>query len=297
MASGPDPSVRSRLAAAVHRHSPVPLHHQIKIAVLQGVEEGWLAPGEQLPRERELAEAIGVSLAPVRQAMADLTKEGYVERTRGKGTFIRDRKLVEKIQILGSFHDSVSRQGLDVTVKVLSSEMARPPHAVASALALRGRDAWCLRRLALLDGDPLTLLTAWLPPRYARGVSDLDLGGGSLYEALARVHAVEMTAADSLVEVDRAGLDQAELLGLAPGSPVLRVIGITRDQQDRPVEYSDVLYRPERFRLAIESRRTTPASQLHSQTPDQAPSQSPSQTHSPGGASRRQQVPGGSHGQ
>jgi GntR family transcriptional regulator len=292
MASGPDLSVRSRLAAAVHRHSPVPLHHQIKIAVLQGVEEGWLAPGEQLPRERELAEAIGVSLAPVRQAMADLTKEGYVERTRGKGTFIRDRKLVEKIQILGSFHDSVSRQGLDVTVKVLSSEIARPPHAVASALALRGRDAWCLRRLALLDGDPLTLLTAWLPPRYARGVSHLDLGGGSLYEALARVHAVEMTAADSLVEVDRAGLDQAELLGLAPGSPVLRVIGITRDQQDRPVEYSDVLYRPERFRLAIESRRTMPASQLHSQTPHQMPSQ----THSPGGASR-QQVPGGSHGQ
>ncbi len=154
MASGPDLCVRSRLAAAVHRHSPVPLHHQIKIAVLQGVEEGWLAPGEQLPRERELAEAIGVSLAPVRQAMADLTKEGYVERTRGKGTFIRDRKLVEKIQILGSFHDSVSRQGLDVTVKVLSSEIARPPQAVASALALRGREAWCLRRLASAGRRP-----------------------------------------------------------------------------------------------------------------------------------------------
>ena len=93
----------------------MPLHHQIKIAVLEGVEQGWLEPGAQLPRERELAEALGVSLAPVRQAMADLTKEGYVERTRGKGTFIRDRKLVEKIQILGSFHESVSRQGLKST--------------------------------------------------------------------------------------------------------------------------------------------------------------------------------------
>jgi GntR family transcriptional regulator len=70
------------------------------------------------------------------------------------------------------------------------------------------------------------------------------------------VHGIEMTAADNLVEVDRAGLEQAELLGLAPGSPVLRVIGITRNQQDRPVEYSDVLYRPERFRFAIESRRS-----------------------------------------
>jgi GntR family transcriptional regulator len=280
MSSAADLAVPSRLAAAVHRHSPVPLHHQIKVAVLQGVEEGWLQPGEQLPRERELAEALGVSLAPVRQAMADLTKEGYVDRTRGKGTFVRDRKLVEKIQILGSFHDSVRRPGLEPTVKVLSSEFVTPAHEIAVALALRGQQAWCLRRLALLDSEPLALLTAWLPPRYARGVIDLDLGEGSLYEALARVHGVQMTAADNVVEVDHAGLGDAELMGLAPGSPVLRVIGITRSQQDRPVEYSDVLYRPERFRFAIESRRPSPESE----------------SQPPGGARRRPPDPGGSHG-
>jgi GntR family transcriptional regulator len=256
----------------------VPLHHQIKIAVLEGVEQGWLPPGVQLPRERELAESLGVSLAPVRQAMADLTKAGYVERTRGKGTFIRDRKLVEKIQILGSFHESVRRQGLNSTVKVLSSDLAHPPQAVAAALALRGQEAWCLRRLASTDGDPLALLTAWLPPRYAHGVSDQDLGTGSLYEALAQVHGVEMTSADNVVEVDRAGLEQAELLGLVPGSPVLRVIGVTRNQRGRPVEYSDVLYRPERFRFAIESRPSTPALQAQP----------------PRGAVRRSN--GGSHG-
>jgi GntR family transcriptional regulator len=280
MSSAADLAVPSRLAAAVHRHSPVPLHHQIKVAVLQGVEEGWLQPGAQLPRERELAEALGVSLAPVRQAMADLTKEGYVDRTRGKGTFVRDRKLVEKIQILGSFHDSVRRPALDPTVLVLSSEFVSPAHEIAVALALRGQQAWRLRRLALLDGEPLALLTAWLPPRYARGVIDLDLGEGSLYEALARVHGVEMTAADNVVEVDHAGLDDAELMGLAPGSPVLRVIGITRNQQDRPVEYSDVLYRPERFRFAIESRRPSPESE----------------SQPPGGGRRRTPDPGGSHG-
>jgi GntR family transcriptional regulator len=280
MSPGPDAAVRSRLSAAVRKHSPVPLHHQIKIAVLEGVEQGWLEPGAQLPRERELAEALGVSLAPVRQAMADLTKEGYVERIRGKGSFIRDRKLVEKIQILGSFHQSVHRQGLSVDVKVLSSDVGRPPKAVDAALALRSHDAWCLRRFASIDGEPLALLTAWLPLRYARGVQDQDLGTGSLYEALGRIHGVEMTSADSLVEVDRAGLEQAELLGMAPGSPVLRVIGVTRDQQDRPVEYSDVLYRPERFRFAIESRRSSP----------------PPRQLSVRGARRRGNGPGGTHG-
>jgi GntR family transcriptional regulator len=280
MPPAPDGAVRSRLSGAVRKHSPVPLHHQIKIAVLEGVEQGWLEPGAQLPRERELAQALGVSLAPVRQAMADLTKEGYVERIRGKGSFIRDRKLVEKIQILGSFHQSVRRQGLNVDVKVLSSDVGRPPKVVDAALALRGHNAWCLRRFASIDGEPLALLTAWLPLRYARGVSDQDLGTGSLYEALGRIHGVEMTSADSFVEVDRAGLEQAELLGVAPGSPVLRVIGVTRDQQDRPVEYSDVLYRPERFRFAIESRRSSP----------------PARQLSVRGAVRRGNGPGGSHG-
>ena len=117
----------------------MPLHHQIKVAVLQGIEQGWLRPGEQLPRERQLAEALGVSLAPVRQAMVDLTKEGYVDRTRGKGTFVRERKLVEKIQILGSFHASMERQGLHPEVTVLEHRSSPRPEEVAAALSLRGR--------------------------------------------------------------------------------------------------------------------------------------------------------------
>jgi GntR family transcriptional regulator len=240
----------------------MPLHHQIKVAVLQGIEQGWLRPGEKLPRERELAEAAGVSLAPVRQAMVDLTKEGYVDRTRGKGTFVRERRLVEKIQILGSFHASMQRQGLSATVTVLTNAVMQVPPDVASALSLRAGEAWCLRRLAVLDDIPLALLTAWLPARLARGMAQRDLGRGSLYEALAQVHGVEMKAADNVVEVARIGLDDAQLLGLTPGSPVLRVVGITRSDNNKPVEYSDVFYRPERFRFAVESRRTNGAGLL-----------------------------------
>jgi len=249
-------TIEERLATVVHRHDPTPLHHQIKVAVLQGIEEGWLRPGCQLPRERRIAEALGVSLAPVRQAMVDLTKEGYVDRTRGKGTFVRERRLVEKIQILGSFHDSMRQQGLAPTVRVLSSTVEDASERVSKALQLQGRRrVWCLRRLAILESVPVALLAAWLPASYQKGMASRDFGGGSLYDALAEVHGVEMTSADNLVEVGRAGLEDADLLQLTPGSPLLEVVGVTRDQQERPVEFSHVLYRPEHFRFAIESRR------------------------------------------
>src|SRR4051812_13975343 len=201
-------TIEDRLAADVRRNSPTPLHHQIKVAVLQGIEQGWLRPGSQLPRERRLAEALGVSLAPVRQAMLDLTKEGYVDRTRGKGTFVRERKFVEKIQILGSFHGSMRQQGLAPVVRVLSSKAENPPEHVAEALELEGRRrTWCLRRLAILDEVPVALLAAWLPVRYQKGMSSRDFGEGSLYDALAEVHGVQVTSADNLVGVGRAGLE------------------------------------------------------------------------------------------
>jgi GntR family transcriptional regulator len=255
-------SVAAQLSGAVHRHSPVPLHHQIRVALLQGIEQGWLPAGQQLPRERDLAEALGVSLAPVRQAMLELTKEGYLDRGRGRGTFVRDHKLVEKIQIVGGFHASVAGQGPSLSVTVIGNAFAPAPSEVVRGLALRGSTAWQLRRLALLDGEPAALLTAWLPRAFARGVKQFDLAAGSLYQALADVHGVEMRSAGNLIEVDRAASADADLLGVPAGSPVLRVVGITRDQRDRPVEYSDVLYRPERFRVAIES--TAPQGRVRS---------------------------------
>jgi GntR family transcriptional regulator len=245
-----------RLGAAVQRHSPMPLHHQIKVALLHGIEEGWLEPGRQLPRERELAEFLGVSLAPVRQAMADLSKEGYLDRTRGRGTFVRERKVVEKIAILGSFHDALRRQGIEPSMGVVTDEIGEAPHHVASALGLRGGKVWTLRRLAQIDGQPATLLTAWLPARYATTVrSGRNFAKESLYDALAQAHGIVMSQADNLIEVARASLDEATMLRIPAGAPVLKVIGVTRDQNDRRVEYSEVLYDADRFRFSIESRR------------------------------------------
>lgn len=184
--------------------------------------------------------------------MLELTKEGYIERTRGKGTFVTDSKLIEKIQIVGGVHASLAGKGWSLTVTVIDSAIVSAPPVVVEALALPGSKAWHLRRLAYLENDPAALLTAWLTREFARGVKQLDLGAGSLYQALADVHGVEMSSAENLIEMDRVGAADAELLGLAPGSPVLSVAGITRDQRKRPIEHSK-LYLPERFKLAIES--------------------------------------------
>ena len=82
------------------RDSPVPLHSQLRHVLVAMIEEGELGDGVALPPERDLAAQFGVSLAPVRQAILDLVKEGVLYRVRGKGTFVREPSLVEHDSIL-----------------------------------------------------------------------------------------------------------------------------------------------------------------------------------------------------
>src|ERR1700737_4855558 len=81
-----------RETVPINRDSPVPLHHQMRNYLLGCLERGELQPGQQLLRESEYATSFGISLAPVRQAILDLVKEGYFYRGPGRGTFVAQRR-------------------------------------------------------------------------------------------------------------------------------------------------------------------------------------------------------------
>jgi GntR family transcriptional regulator len=244
-----------RPAAIISRDSPVPLHLQFRQYLLDMIERGDLLPGEQLPRETELAKRHGVSLAPVRQAILDLVKEGFVYRVRGRGTFVREQKVDEKISILSSFTESMRAKGVRAEVHVLRQERVPAPVEVREALRLRGRDALLIERRALVGGEPVALLAAFLPPRKFHGLASVPLDGRSLYQTLGERYGTTLARAESLIEVGRCGPEQAALLGVPAGSPVLLVAGTTFDEHDDPVEYSRVTYRADRFRFRLDSYR------------------------------------------
>ncbi len=74
--------------AAIDRRSPIPLYYQLKLHLQQQMESGQLRSGDRLPTEAELCELYNVSRAPVRQALADLVREGAIYRRAGLGTFV-----------------------------------------------------------------------------------------------------------------------------------------------------------------------------------------------------------------
>lgn len=72
------------------KNSNFPLYVQLKNTIIEKIKAGELKRGSPLPTEHELCSEYGISRFPVRQAMEALVKDGYLTRTRGKGTFVSE---------------------------------------------------------------------------------------------------------------------------------------------------------------------------------------------------------------
>src|SRR5438128_11651006 len=151
--------------AVISRTSAVPLHTQFRAHLLQRIERGELRQGQKLPSEREYADQLGVSLAPIRQAILDLAKEGYLHRTRGRGTFVQDAKLDEKIPILSSFTQSMRAKGLNPDIHIRFRGLVTADPVIGDALRTQERKLLLIRRLASVEGEPVALLDAYLSPQ------------------------------------------------------------------------------------------------------------------------------------
>jgi GntR family transcriptional regulator len=239
----------------INRDSPVPLHHQVRNYLLGCLERGELQPGQQLLQEREYAVRFGISLAPVRQAILDLVKEGYLYRVPGRGTFVREQKVEEKISILSSFSESMRAKGLSAALRVIELRVGKVPPNVRAVLEAEDQQFVILQRVALIEDKAIALLSSFLPARLVPGLETLDLNGQSLYRTLEERYSIVLARAESTIEVVRCRSAQSSILGIPPGTPMLQVEGKTYDVTDRFVEFARVLYRADRFRFTIESFR------------------------------------------
>ncbi len=239
----------------INRNAPVPLHHQMRNYLLGCLERRELRPGQQLLHEREYAARFGISLAPVRQAILDLVKEGYLYRVPGRGTFVREEKVEEKISILSSFSESMRAKGLEAVLHVTDLGIGEAPSSLKAAFGSGELRAISLHRIALVEGQPVALLSSYLPAHLVPGLETRDLNGQSLYKVLEEQYGIILARAENTIEVVRCPAHQATLLRVPAGTPLLQVEGKTYDVTDQFVEFARVLYRADRFRFTIESFR------------------------------------------
>jgi GntR family transcriptional regulator len=253
--SGPDKETSSPHSPSdgVDRASPLPLYHQLYQVLLAKIEKGEWKPGATTPTEKDLSAQYGLSRTTVRQALQQLSLDGYLTRRQGQGTFVTQPKMRHGPQRPFGISGYLRAHGLQPGWRLLGMERIKPlPPKVAAALGVsENKEVLCIRRLRLADDEAIGLHTMYVPfPLADRIKPELMLqGDSSLYylESLG----VTLSESHRIIEAVPARKDEARLLKVKEGSPLLMIQRTTTSADGKPVEFLRAVYRGDRFQYYV----------------------------------------------
>ena len=237
----------------IDKHSPIPMYYQIMNQLREKIVEGVYNVGDALPPERELVEVYQVSRMTIRQAILELVNEGILVRRKGIGTFVASPKIEQALNSLTSFTQDMAQRGMKAGGRVLSFKEIAPDPTIRKTLGLSAQDKVfeCVR-LRLADEEPMALETTTLVASICPGLQREDLENQSLYKILAERWNIQLDYATQSLEPIVAPPYEANLLHVAPGSPLLLMHRVTYDQSGRAFEHVKSLYRGDRYKFVTE---------------------------------------------
>ncbi len=215
----------------------------------QALAEGNIGAGEALPSEPTLVREYGVSRTTVRRALARLAAEGCIVRRRGSGTFARGKiERTPSPRQLAAILDDPQAASSNTKRRTLSQKNTPTPDFLHREWPEFGPTVLTLRAVRQIRGEPAVFETTYVPQEIGRKLSMSRLRADTVLAALEKAG---LRAASAEQEVGAVAADPvtAGYLGCAIGSPLLNVRQLVRDAKGRILEYSNSLYRPDRYEI------------------------------------------------
>ena len=227
-----------------------PAYRRIQRSIRRRIESGHLRPGDIVDSERELARAHRVSLMTARHALADLAREGMVERRHGAGTFVAPPKI--HFNKLMSYTEQMSARGLAAHSRIVSCSIVHREQEIAARLGLGPMSRLVrVERVRSAGDEPFAHEVCYLSGDEYHALVDAPLERTSLFVTLERDYGVELAYADEEIDATDAEQRIAELLLVPRGTALLRMRQLIFSTKGKATVYVLGLYRSGRHTLMI----------------------------------------------
>lgn len=224
--------------------------HDALLVIIEG-----LPAGSAMPTERELCQTYAVSRATVRQALGQLEIEQRIYRRQGKGTFVANSKIEQRLELM-SHTEGMRASGISPSSKLIDVRRVAAGSDVAARLGLTAKaEVLRIERLRLADGDPIAIEVVFLSAARFDGITAVLSDSASLYQLLSSNYGVELASAEETIEAVVAEGREAGLLRCQAGMPLLMLSRRTLDTSGQPIEFVRSLYRGDRYRFQTGLRR------------------------------------------
>lgn len=230
-------SANTKLAAGKQPGATKPLYAQVEEIIRQRLIDNYWHPGDALPSEIQLAAELGVSQGTVRKALNDMVAENLLVRRQGRGTFVSEHTERRALFLFFNLVGEDGSRTMPVS-RIISCDHRKATPEERERLELKtGAEIITVLRLRSLHDKPtivdrVTVSRALFP----------DLGGDiklpeNLYRFYQGEYGITITKAQERVRAVSATPDEAELLGLEAGAPLLEIDRISLSLDARPVEW------------------------------------------------------------
>lgn len=236
----------------------IPLYQQLKDALAAQIKNGILKTDERLPSEKELCAMYNVSRITVRQALAELTREGLIYRSHGKGTFVARPRIQQELVRVTPFEETLRSKGLEPSTRYLDAGLVAADYHLATVLALPvATGVTRLELLGLGNNEPMVYYLSYFPEELGQQLAALAkelsrqkvaFSTYDLYEKAGLPAPVMLTQSFEAVAARK---EQARVLDIKPGEPLLLVTSLVYTAEGRPVEYKRAAYRGDKYSFYI----------------------------------------------
>ena len=225
----------------------VPRYFEIEQSLRERVSA--LQPNSPLPSEAQLCEQFGVSRMTARAAVQRLVQDGLVYRVPGRGTFVATPRANRMAAHILSFSDEMRRKGRAPSSRVIEHRHRRATDEEERRLGVS--DVVVLRRVRLADGKPVALERAVFPAERVHDALDGDLERRSLFQTLVAA-GLYPTSGSAALAAEAASAEDARLLRVRKGAPLLVERRLIRDQDGKPLESTESRYVGSRYGIDVE---------------------------------------------
>jgi len=246
------------MAPNLNHQSSIPIYQQIADWMRKKIQSGEWQDDEKLMSETDLAVSLNVSRGTIRKAIETLISEKLLLRIHGKGTFVRNKILLEQKPTwrLAGFSRDLKSRGIPYSTEVLEAEIVFPSELIRDALKLAPDEKiFHLKRLRKIKDQPVLLIENHIVYKVCASIEKIDFSQQQLYVTLEDQFNVQFDWSKRIYKSQQATPEIAKLLKLDPNAALMYIEELYHNKQSLPIEYTRAWFDAQVFQITTIIKR------------------------------------------
>ena len=220
------------------------------------IENNEYQANEKLPSEKEIMNQYNVSRDTVRKSLNMLEQNGYIQKSKGKGSLVIDiGKFNFPVSGVVSFKEISGKLGMNVETMVESLDCIVPKKNILSGLELSEDDkVWRVVRTRAVDNEKVILDKDYIVQKFVENLT-YDICKDSLYNYVEGKLGLRIAYAKKEITVQNATEEDKKYLDMKGFEMIVVVKSYTYLDDTSLFQYTESRHRPDKFVFVDFARR------------------------------------------